>query len=159
MCQFELLGLNGEYLRFRIIGYEHPDENIEPSEDNPIADFDEERFLIAECHFALGGVAWTAAGAILTTGDLAKLQDFVEQSGSSGTESPGCYFTERDIEFSYDRVARTIVVYVSYRFKPPNNGSCGPIEIAFPVTAEILGAVSENLAKCIRQFPGRPIPM
>lgn len=159
MCQFELFGPNGEYLRFQILGYEHPDEDLGPSEDNPIEEFDAERFLIAECNFVLDGVAWTAKGAILTTSELEKLQEFVEQIGSSSVENLGCYFTERDIEFSYDRGACTIMVYASYRFRPPNNDSCGPIGISFPVTPEILRAVSVNLAKCVRRFPGRPIPM
>jgi hypothetical protein len=158
MCGLSLETSNGDYFSLKVLSYTYPDEYLEPNEDNPASEFDDSRFLVVKCDFTNDNLSWSQSGTILRTSDLLKLREFFS-SLTTKAKGSGCYVTERDLEFTYDEMAGALVVIASWDFSP--NGDChitNTSRIKFPLTQIDLGQVIRDLDRCIKMFPGKPMP-
>lgn len=159
MYDFELNGSDGDFFGFTIMGYQYPDEPLEPSDDNPADEFDTGRFLVVKFCFVRNAINWTRSGPILTTDDLIKLRDWMAELPSATTRTLGCYFTERELELSYDATRKSLSVHASYEFNSPFEQIGQPTRIVFSLDAQTVTYLVRQLDDCIHRFPGKPPPV
>jgi hypothetical protein len=143
-------------LTLSVEGYEHPDEPLGPTDDNPADEFETSRFLVVAVRFSTPQASWSVAGPYLTTGELAGLADWFDSIARGAPSAQGICFIERDMEFTIDEAASRLTVHLLYRFLPPGDGSQDIVQLEFPLQEVDLGAAAKDLRETLRKFPGRP---
>jgi hypothetical protein len=136
--------------------YEFPDEDLRPTEDNPVDEFETGRFLVVTASFRNADGQWNASGPIMTTDELERLAEWLDSVVKGHPLSAGIYFTERDLEFSIDLEERNLLVHVSRDFRPNWSMSSETVTITFPVDHIDLRCAVESLRSQLNRFPGRP---
>ncbi|MFO0884320.1 MAG: hypothetical protein U0894_09040 [Pirellulales bacterium] len=159
MYDFEIGGAECNFFGLTIIGYQYPNEPLEPSDDNPVDEFDTGRFLVIECHFVRNEVDWKRSGPFLSTDDLAKLRDWMVELPLVTIGTVGCYFTERDLELSYDASRKALSIHASYELNSPVERSGQTTTLVFRLDDSMIASLVGQLENCIRRFPGRPNPV
>src|SRR5262245_10813423 len=96
----ELFG--GPSFSLNVDGYEFPDEELGPTEDNPADYFDRGRFLVVTVSFKTQTGTWRATAPEMTTTELEQLASWLESILNGQPSRIGVYFTERDLEFTID---------------------------------------------------------
>ncbi len=136
--------------------YEIPDEEVVPTEDNPAEDFDTGRFLTVVHEFRNSEGQWSARGPTMTTDELARFAEWLESIHKGEPVSDGCYFTERDLEFTFDSTAKRLVAHVFRDFLPDWIGAERTVTIEFPLAESHLDAAAASIRQQLAEFPGRP---
>ena len=144
--------------RFTLIvdGYEFPDEELGPTEDNPADEFEVGRFLIVSHTFRIPEGEWRASGPTMTTTELQGFVDWLKSIRDGCPSKPGVYFTERDLEFTVDDSHTILRVHVFRNFLPPWIDSADSVTIDFPITSVQFDRVIDSLQHQLTRFPGRP---
>lgn len=148
---------DGQSFSLSVERYEFPDEELGPTEDNPADELDQGRFLIVRIAVTTSDGEWSAAGPEMTTTELERLANWLEELSSGKSSKRGVYFTERNLEFTVDESVRVLTVHLFGDFLAPWAKE-KQHDIAFPIDQlELAGAVS-SLRSQLEQFPGRPKP-
>jgi hypothetical protein len=147
---------DGRFFSLRIDGYQFPDEELGPTEDNPASDFEAGRFLFVRCDFRNADGDWSSSGPIMTTTELERFTQWLDSIRNNSVALKGVYFTERDLEFSLDDTHTNLLVHTSNGFLPKWHVGSSPLTIAFPLDCVNLDDVIESLKAQLKIFPGRP---
>jgi hypothetical protein len=148
---------DGRSFALHVDRYEHPDEELGPTEDNPADEFETERFLIVTVTFCNAEGSWSATAPEMTTTELARLADWLDSVAAGKPSREGVYFTERDLEFGVASAERRLFVHASWDFRPPWSGDPhATTTIAFPLDEIDLAAAIASLRDQLTAFPGRP---
>lgn len=144
---------SGNKFTMEVLGYEFPDEDLGPTEDNPAEEFNTARFLVIDCEFSKEGRTWRASSPELTTIQLERLWKWLNSicEGDS-TASDGVYFTERNLEFGFDKNEQAICVFASYELADQNE----PAVLRFDLDKCQLRTALQSLKRDLERFPGRP---
>ena len=137
--------------------YEFPEEELGPTEDNPADEFETGRFLIVSHAIRNADGDWNARGPTMTTNELQRLVDWLNLIRNGSPSTDGIYFTERDLEFTYDASAGNLCVHLFRDFLPPWIGSAEHVTIAFPANEIDLESAIKSLQSQLIAFPGRPL--
>lgn len=141
--------------RCAFLGYEFPDEELGPTEDNPADEFQMGRFLIIEATFSDSGRVWHATGPIMDTNELGRLIDWLDAIINKRCSMSGVYFTERDLEFSCDEAQSRLMVHIFEDFLPTWCEK-DSLTLEFPLADVNLPIVTSDLKDQLKRFPGRP---
>lgn len=136
-------------------GYEFPNEEIGPTEDNPADCFDTGRYLIVAIQFSNSQHTWSASGPIMCTDELDRLINWLASIADDPCSANGVYFTERDLEFSFDRTHSHLLVHI-FRDFLPSWCDANSLTLAFPKSEIDFPSVVRELRAQRGQFPGRP---
>ena len=136
--------------------YEFPDEKLGPTEDNPAEDFELGRFLIVAHTFRNSDGEWNTSGPTMTTEELYRFAEWLDSLCVGNPSTSGFYFTERELEFTFDDVAKNLQVHASFGFLPPWNDSGETVTIEFPLAQIDLEQAVISLQNQLARFPGRP---
>lgn len=147
---------DGRFFSLTVEGYEFPDEELGPTEDNPADDFETGRFLIVSHRYRNPDGEWSARGPTMTTSELQRFADWLESIRDGKASKNGVYFTERDLEFTVDNAQANLRVHVSYDFLPAWAETGDTVTIEFPISCVELDRVLGSLRRQLQQFPGRP---
>src|SRR5688572_19046504 len=98
----QLVSLDGRSFSLDVLGYEFPYEELGPNEDNPADDFDRGRFLVVSVSLKTPEGEWQATATEMTTTELERLSVWLESVSNDRPSGAGVYFTERDLEFTFD---------------------------------------------------------
>ncbi len=139
--------------------YEFPDEELGPTEDNPAGeDFDPSRFLVVTVSVSTPEGSWQATAPEMTTSELERFADWLEEISQGKRLRMGVYFTERDIEFVVDEECKILTVYLYCDFLPPWMERSQDLALEFPLQAVDLGGAIASIRRQLEEFPGRPTP-
>jgi hypothetical protein len=142
-----------------IEGYEFPDEDLLPNEDNPADEFDTGRFVIVRFVATHTEGSWSATGPEMTTTEMARLATWLDSINAKDANARGVYFTERDLEFSVSEDLAILHVHFFWGFLPPwIKDPAGQMDLHFPVGEIDLADASKSLREQLIAFPGRPDP-
>jgi hypothetical protein len=147
---------DGNCFTLVVEGYEFPDEDPGPTDDNPADDFEAGRFLIVSHCFRSVDGQWNARGPTMTTTGMQRLITWLNSIRYGNPTADGVYFTERELEFTIDERRETLRVHVSGGFVPAWAESSESVTIEFPLRVIDLGRAIADLEKQIAQYPGRP---
>ena len=136
--------------------YEFPDEELGPTEDNPADEFETGRFLVVSHAICNADGEWNVCGPTMTTSELQRFVDWLNLIGNGTPSTDGIYFTERDLEFTYDHSGGNLCVHLFRDFLPPWNGSADSVMIEFPINEIDLASAIISLQSQLLSFPGRP---
>lgn len=109
---------DGRFFSLTVDGYEFPDEKLGPTEDNPADEFETGRFLVISHTFRNPDGEWHASAPTMTTDELARFAKWLEAIRGGGKPESQFYFTERDLEFTFDSQSNNLIVHVFYDFLP-----------------------------------------
>ncbi|MGI8977808.1 MAG: WapI family immunity protein [Pirellulaceae bacterium] len=153
----QLESSDGHSFSLNVVGYEFPDEELMPNEDNPADDFDRGRFLVVTVSVKTPDGDWNATAPEMTTTQFERLANWLESVSSGHPSITGFYFTERDLEFTLDDEAGVLNVHLIRDFLPPWT-KLDVYTIAFPICrTNLVQAVSSIRSQLIRS-PHRPLP-
>lgn len=147
---------DGRFFSLEVERYEFPDEELGPTEDNPADEFDTGRFLVVVASFRNSTGAWEATAPLLTTTELERFAAWLESIAAGNPRSAGAYFTERDLEFSFDETTRQLLVHASGDLLPNWSERAACLTIGFPVDEIDLRSEVNSLRTQLQAFPGRP---
>lgn len=147
--------LDGNAFSMRVAGYEFPDEELGPTEDNPADEFCTGRFLIVEVTLCESGRAWCASGPIMNTVELERLIDWLNSIARNSCSKSGVNFVERELEFSIDENHSRLKSHV-FRDFLPDWCDGDSLTLEFPISEIDLSTVISELRDQLTQFPGRP---
>ena len=147
---------DGRLFALNVERYEFPDEELGPTEDNPVEDFETGRFLVVAHRFRSAGEEWAASGPTMTTDDLQRFVAWVISLRDETRSIDGIYFAERDLEFTFDEKTRAISVHIAYDSLPAWSDAAECITIDFPIQGIDLDAAIDSLRRQLAAFPGRP---
>ena len=147
---------DGRLFTIRVEGYEFPNEDLGPTQDNPLDDFETGRFLVVSHTFRNIDGEWTASGATMTTNELKRLVDWLKSVSIGNPSRAGVYFTERDLEIGFDTASDSLQVHTFYRFLPKWTSPLGSVTIDFPLKQINLDLALVALNQMLNDFPGRP---
>lgn len=138
------------WLRLGIDAYQFP-ENVDDAWDS--------NWLVVRGEAALGSQRWSFRDPCLTTFELARLADWLDQA-VAGNANEFCGFTEPNLEFR--RLSDTkLRIGFSLEAQPPwaeLKGDFGEHGFEMPIDAG-LGAVAETLRQLLTDYPVRaPAP-
>jgi hypothetical protein len=149
---------DGSRFTLSAVGYEHPDEELGPTEDNPLEYFDSSRYLMIECEFRSQNRIWTRRGPTLTTEELDRLRGWVVKVIAEPTLEHGLYFVERELELLHRGCDASLVVWACWDFAfDRSHEYCDRLE--FPVNELNLPETVAALSEMVRAWPGRPAPL
>jgi hypothetical protein len=150
---------DGTSFSLRVEGYEFPDEDLMPNEDNPADDFDTGRMLIVRFSGSHAEGSWSASGPEMDTTELAQLADWLDSIVAGDANAPGIYFTERDLEFTVSENLTVLHIHFFRDFLPPwIIDPAGQFMLDFPVNEVNLADASRSLREQLTAFPGGPEP-
>jgi hypothetical protein len=149
---------DGRLFTLTVERYEFPDEELGPTEDNPAEDFDTGRFLIVAYSFQNGDGKWDARGPTMTTVELNRFVEWLDSIRNGTRSTEGFYFTERDLEFTFDDSNQSLCVHVFRDFLPTWSKSKS-VTIEFPLREIDMDSVLGSLRTQLAVFPGRPPPI
>jgi hypothetical protein len=113
-------------------------------------------WLIIKGDAVLAGERWSFRDACLTTFELKRLADWLDQVWEGKAEQPFCSFTEPNLDF--ERVSDIEVrILFSLEAVPPwekHDGDFGEIGFIIPIN-ERLGAAANSLRALLTRFPIR----
>lgn len=113
-------------------------------------------WLIVNGNAVIDGKSWSFRDPCLTTFEMARLADWLDQVSSGGDGEPFCGFTEPNLDF--ERVSDTAVrIAFSLEALPPwskRGGDFGAIGFNIPID-ERLGAAASSLRALLTRFPIR----
>lgn len=147
---------DGRLFTFKVDRYEFPDEELEPTEDNPADDFQTGRFLVVSHTFRNIHGEWTASGPTMTTDELQRFAGWLTTVRDRKPTRLGICFTERDLEISFDKDLDALQIHVFRDFLPPWASEINSITIDFPRAHVDLSSALVELNKMLAAFPGRP---
>ena len=147
---------DGRFFSLTVDGYEFPDEELGPTEDNPADEFETGRFLIVSHVIRNADGEWNARGPTMTTDELQRFVDWLVLIRTGTQPTGGIYFTERDLEFTCDDSVSNLRVHLSWDFLPPWNDSDECVTIEFPIHDLDLASAVHSLRTQLIAFPGRP---
>lgn len=145
---------SGQSFGLSVIGYKYPDEELSPTGDNPIADFDVARFLMVKTDWNDGDRKWSVTESFFTTVDFQNFSDWLHEV-AEGTGNIGVPFTERDLEITADRQQKVVSVHVFSRCLHPATVA-DTIQLDFPICAVDFESILESLKVTLAKFPSRP---
>lgn len=153
----QLKTVDGPTFSLSVERYEFPDEELGPTEDNPADEFDQERFLVIRIAVTTSDGEWSMARPEMTTNELERLANWLEQVSSGSPSKRGVYFTERDLEFTVDESVRILTAHLFGDFLPPWAKE-KQHDLAFPIDEIDLAGAIASLRSQLEQFPGLPTP-
>lgn len=146
----------GPSFSLNLNGYEFPNEELGPTEDNPADDFDRGRFLVVSVSFKTQTGDWRATAPEMTTTELERLVSWLESVSNRQPSGIGVYFTERDLEFTIDENLGRLNVHLLRDFLPPWIESEKSLTMSFPIDQANLREAVSSLRSQLARFPGRP---
>ena len=147
---------NNRFFSLTVERYEFPDEELGPTEYNPADEFETGRFLVVSHGIRNADGEWNTRGPTMTTNELQRFVDWLNLILNGSPPTDGIYFTERDLEFTYDASARNLCVHLFRDFLPPWIGSADHVTIEFSVNEIDLESAINSLQSQLDAFPGRP---
>lgn len=134
-------------LRLSVEQYEFPEIANDEWDSN---------WLVVTGDAALDGKPWTFRNACLTTFEMQRLADWLDQVAEGRSESAFCGFTEPNLDF--ERLSDgSIRVGFSLEALPPwcdRDGDFGEIGFTIPID-DSLSIAASNLRELLSQFPVR----
>jgi len=147
---------DGRFFSLSVEGYEFSDEELGPIKDNPADEFESGRFLIVSHTFRNQNGEWRVSGPTMTTDELGELAEWLESLHGDGKQNVGCYFTEREIEFTFNPRSNKLTVHVFHDFLPDWIGTDQTARIEFSLDEVDLVAAIKSIRQQLLAFPGRP---
>lgn len=147
---------DGRFFSLNVERYEFPHEVLGPTDDNPAEDFETGRFLIVSHVIRNADGEWTACGPTMTTDELQRFVDWLALIRDGVKPTSGIYFTERELEFTFDSSIDALYVHFFGDFLPPWNHTSECVKIEFSVGDIDLGSAIRSLQTQLNVFPGRP---
>ena len=153
----ELRSKNGNLFTLTVERYEFPDEELGPTEDNPVdEDFDTGRFLIVSHAFGNADGQWHGEFPTMDTEEFSRFIDWLDSIQRNEIDTHGVYFTERCLEFTLDESSTSLLVHLSWELLPPWVGNGDTVVLRFPLAEVDLDAAISSLQQQSAKFPGRP---
>lgn len=144
------------WFSLNVAGYEFPDEELGPTQDNPADDFDVSRGLIVLLSCSTPSGSWTVTGPYFTTSELASLADWFLSLINRNPSSMGIYFIERCIEMSINQPLTSLTIHLSDECLPPGSNLGDTVNIVLPLNEIDLDGAIQSLRVILTHFPGRP---
>lgn len=154
----KLTNSSGESIELHVVGYEHPDDELGPTEDNPADDFDPGRFLIVTVAAKARGRSWDGTGAYLDTVELNRFANWLESIRRGQPSHYGIYFTEREMAWSVNYPLTELTVFLWHDLQPPWWDDLNSLPIDFSLTEIDLRDAIRSLRQQALKFPGLPWP-
>jgi hypothetical protein len=141
---------NGNRLTLEVSGYQFPDKSS--------AHWDRNWLFIAG-RISVSGLSWTFRDPCLTTFELAQLRRWFSAVRDRQFPAKTCFFTEPNLEFSYDDASELLEVRFRLESAPPEIPS-GPDRLEgalaqFSFSSSDAARVIESIDQALLRFPER----
>jgi len=146
----------GDAFSLLVDRYEFPGEEFGPTDDNPADEFETGRFIVVSHAIRHNGREWNTCGPTMKTTELKRLKDWFALIQDGSATTGGLCFTERELEFTYDKVSGNLQVHLFFGFLPPWEDSSDSVVIGFQAEKLDIGAAINSLHAQLKAFPSRP---